>query len=281
MLDIATQTCATVLIEIDDADSTEVTIALEEPKVANAQLTRTDKKKATLKWCPDANQKVSEDRVLLRLSADDGDNAKEIINYAVVLKKPAEAGCTGTAPVVEHYPEDSETVLGLDISVVVTDDVGLKSPPSSTTARPSSRRRRPGPPGAGRQAGRRSARARQRHRHPRDLRREDRQPGGRRPVGAEETVWYVVVATDNDDPNGNCDHTKVSEVYSMTVSNPAPRVSSRSASRARTTSSAAAPPTAACAWAPPARAIAPAPAPAPRRPSAAPATPARPSRSAR
>jgi hypothetical protein len=221
MLDVATQACATIAIEVDDADSTEVRIDLEEPRPANAEITARDKKKATLRFCPDANQKVSEDRVPLRIFADDGDNPKEYVNYTVVLKKPADAGCAGAAPVITHAPADEETVLALELSVDVSDDKGLKSAPlvffgesKFDAAADLGRLVQEGKVRQGESVLASGSATRGSYRA------EIPNPAAARPIGSAVTLWYVVVATDNDDANGNCDHTTTSPVYSMTVTNP-------------------------------------------------------------
>lgn len=215
MLDIAKQSCATIDIVVEDSDSTEVTIDFEEPRVPGAELVERGKKTARARFCPDANQKAADDQFLLRLSADDGDNPKAIINYAVVLKKPVEAGCTGAAPAIVHVADDAESLVALELEADVSDDVGLKSAPivyfstENPGATPDLAKMRQAPMALVTGTATRGT-----------YRAEVPNPVADKTVGTGAKLYYVITAVDNDDPRRNCDHFTQSPVYTMTVVNP-------------------------------------------------------------
>jgi len=79
------QDCAMVDILVEDQDTATVTIAEEDPKIEGGQLTIIDGTSATWMWCPSVLQKRG-DRFTLTLSADDGENAKTIKEYVLVLR---------------------------------------------------------------------------------------------------------------------------------------------------------------------------------------------------
>jgi hypothetical protein len=85
VVDLGATPCVTVDITVEDSDSTDVTIAEEEPLIAGAMFTQLDGTTATWKWCPTAAQVAETDRWTLSLSADDGENPKQLKNYVIVL----------------------------------------------------------------------------------------------------------------------------------------------------------------------------------------------------
>ncbi len=220
-LDLRTEDCVDLSIMVDDADSTEVTIQEEEPRIERAQLQRTDKKTARWKWCPTDSQKAADDRYLLRLSADDGENPKRTINYAIVLRKDPDASCPGSAPQINHMPHDDDTLVAVEILTDVKDDIGLKSAPLVFygTENPGSspnitQLTQEGKltmaetvmlAGNGKQG---------------TYKAQLPNPVADKPVGSEAKLYYVIMAMDKDDPSGNCDHSAQSKVYEITVSNP-------------------------------------------------------------
>lgn len=85
VVDLTATPCVTVDVLVEDSDSTDVTIAEEEPLIAGAMFTQTDGTTAQWKWCPTPAQVMETDRWTLSLSADDGDNPKQLKNYVIVL----------------------------------------------------------------------------------------------------------------------------------------------------------------------------------------------------
>jgi hypothetical protein len=221
MLDLRTQSCVELEIMVDDADSTSVTIAQEEPRIEGATLTPGQRKTATWKWCPTPAQKEADDRYLLRLSADDGENPKRTINYAIVLRRPVGAGCAGTPPQITHTPASDETLVAVDVIARVDDDVGLKSAPLiyyGTTH-----------PGASPNLGKLVADGLLYQSEMALIAGSGKSgtykaqlpnPVADKPAGASAKLYYVITATDSDDPKGSCDKFTESRVYEMTVTNP-------------------------------------------------------------
>jgi hypothetical protein len=218
-LDLAAgKTCVSVPIEIEDPDSPGVTIGEEEPKIEGATLTQDGGLTGKWEWCPTASQIEGGELFQLTLSADDGDNPKIVKDYVIVLKKGQKQNCPGEAPSVTHTPQDANTIVDLTIDAAVGDDTGLKYAPLllySTTD--------PGP-------------------NP-DLAAMTQvnmiqidgdlvngtwaadvpNPVANQPQGSSATLYYLIIARDNDDEAGDCDHitqSPASGAYSMQVTNP-------------------------------------------------------------
>jgi hypothetical protein len=85
-LDLSTSDCLELAIEVEDQDSTSVTIAEEAPGIRGATLMQTSGLEATWSWCPSATQIEDSQSYVLRLSADDGDNPKTTKDFLIVLE---------------------------------------------------------------------------------------------------------------------------------------------------------------------------------------------------
>lgn len=85
VVDLTQTPCVTVDVVVEDSDSTDVTIAEAPPLIDGAMFTQTNGTTASWKWCPTAAQVSESDRWTLSLSADDGDNPKQLKNYVIVL----------------------------------------------------------------------------------------------------------------------------------------------------------------------------------------------------
>jgi hypothetical protein len=136
-LDLAVRQCLDLDVVVEDQDSPEVALTEEDPLIEGATLEVTSGLAAVWHWCPSREQIDAEDRYTLTLGADDGDNPKVPKNYLIVLRRPGQTNCPGTAPVVTHTPADESTVVDLTLDATITDDIGLKQPPLlyySTTA---------------------------------------------------------------------------------------------------------------------------------------------------
>lgn len=217
-LDLAVRDCVDLEILVEDQDSVMVTIAQEAPAVEGATLDQTGPFAATWHWCPTRDQIDAEDRYTLTLSADDGDNPKTLKNYLVVLRRPPPMNCPGSAPVISHTPMNASQLVDLTIDAMITDDLGLKQPPLLyfTTTPPAS------PPDLGTMtqvtmllldgtmtSGTWAA--------------DVPNPVANLPQGATRTLYYVIVANDDDDPVGACDHetrSPAATAHQMTVTNP-------------------------------------------------------------
>ena len=216
-LDLAAgKTCVTVPIEIEDQDSAGVTIGDEQP-IEGATLAQDSGFTATWEWCPTQSQVDGGELYQLTLSADDGDNPKVIKDYVIVLKKGVKSNCPGGAPVVTHTPMDENTIVDLTITAAVNDDKGLKYAPLLlySTSDPG-----PNPDLA-------SMTQINMIQLEGDLVNgtwgaDVPNPVATAPAGSSATLWYLIIARDNDDEQGDCDHitqSPASGAYSMNVTN--------------------------------------------------------------
>lgn len=217
-LDLAVRQCLDLDVVVEDQDSPEVLITEEDPLIEGATLEVTSGLAAVWHWCPTREQIDAEDRYTLTLGADDGDNPKVQKNYLIVLRRPGQTNCPGTAPVVTHTAMDASTIVDLTIDATITDDRGLKQPPLvyySTTA-PAS------PPDLGAMAQTTMilvSGTMQNGVWAADV----PNPVATQPTGTSATVYYVIVAADDDDPAGPCDHetqAPATGTYRMRVTNP-------------------------------------------------------------
>ena len=217
-LDLTQRTCLDLDIVVEDQDSTSVVIAQEETFIDGATVTASGGLSATWHWCPTAEQIAADDRYTLTLSADDLTNSKTIKHYLIVLRKAPKPDCPGDAPVINHTPTDESTLVGLTIDAQISDDQGLKAEPllyyslSSPTT----------PPdlssmtqvsmlliSGSMQSGTWAA--------------DVPNPVANLNMGDMRTVYYVIVAQDDDDAAGDCDHVTQAPAtgsYDMTVTNP-------------------------------------------------------------
>ncbi len=218
-LDLSNATCIELDIVVEDPDSTDSTIAEEEPLIPGATLTATDAFTAHFSWCPDDGQIAAQDRYLLTLSATDGTSPPVRKTYLIVLRQPQMNNCPGTPPVVNHTPPAAQaTVADVAITAMITDDSGLKGTPLlyySTTdpgANPDlsamiqgSMALTSGNNKSGTYTG------------------SLPNPVAGSPAGTMTTIYYLMIADDNDDATGTCDHSTYAPVtgtYSVTVTNP-------------------------------------------------------------
>lgn len=217
-LDLSSKSCIELRIVVEDPDTPEVFIDHEPPRIEGAELIQETGFTARWKWCPTREQIATMDRWALTLSADDGDNPKTVKNFLVVLRKPPLANCPGEAPVIAHTPADESTLVGLTIVAEISDAEGLKSEPLFyyTLTPPAS------PPDLGSMTQLTMVRL------DGDMKSgtwgaDVPNPVASDPPGTSKTLYYVIVAGDNDDPEGDCDHvTQAPAVgtYQMNVTNP-------------------------------------------------------------
>lgn len=84
VVNLAANPCVEIDIIVEDQDTAQVTIAEEDP-ISGAELAQLDGTTASWKWCPTGAQVADSDRYTLTLSADDGDNPKQLKSYVLVL----------------------------------------------------------------------------------------------------------------------------------------------------------------------------------------------------
>jgi len=217
-LDLNQQACIDVPLVVTDPDSPSVTLGQEEPLIAGATIDQTDALEGTWSFCPTKEQIAADDRYGLLLSADDGDNPATLKDYLIVLRGDGGQGCPGEPPVVAHDAQDAETVDDIPIIAQVTDELGMKYEPLLyySTTPPDN------PPNVTEMTQLSMTLV--------DGDDEDGtwsvaipNPVAGEPAGSSAQLYYVIAATDNDDPMGTCDHTtQVPETgsFTITVTNP-------------------------------------------------------------
>lgn len=217
-LDLSVKTCLDLSIVVEDADSGQVEITQEEPAIEGATLDQTGPFAADWHFCPTPEQISAQDRYMLVLGAKDEENPKTQKNFLIVLRRTPKPDCPGDAPAVFHTPADESTLVGLTIVADITDGAGLKgapllyyssTPPSDpvdvgamtqTTMLLLSGNMSNGTWGA-----------------------DVPNPVASGGMGDMATLYYVIVAQDNDDIEGDCDHltqAPATGAYQMTVTNP-------------------------------------------------------------
>lgn len=200
-LDLEKSSCLDLALEIVDSDSTDVELGQLEPLVDGATVDQTDGLRGSWKWCPSEAQIEADDRYNAVLSADDGQNPPTVHPYLIVLRRPVKSDCPGEAPVIEHEAVDVTTAAGVSISARVTDDQGLKREPLlyySATA-PSN------PPDLS-QMGQLTMTLASGDMADGTWRATVPNPVAGQATGASARIYYLLAATDDDDPLGSCDH---------------------------------------------------------------------------
>ena len=201
--DLTASPCVSFDVEVRDDDSETVQIRTRAPLPERATLANAGPKRAMFDWCPTPDQVAASERWTIQLAADDGGHPAVEHDYVIVLRSgPPREGCPGSAPVITlESPLASERVTSgtsFPVAIRVTDDMGLRDAPLLyyTTTEPD------------------------------DPTRPDvtqfeqltfaddgdgafiaRIPSPGLAQGEEAEIFYLVSATDNDDPAGSlCDH---------------------------------------------------------------------------
>jgi hypothetical protein len=195
---------------VRDEDTPTVTLsAASLPE--GARFDQIGAKEGELTWEPTPDQIEASERWTIALLADDGEHTPTEKQFIVVLRSEGgRDGCPGVAPaIVIDEPADGSrrsNEPGYSVVVTISDDMGLRDAPLlyySTTepddpTKPDITEFEQVPFSA-----------------------EGSQFRARVPslglaTGAEQQIWYVVSATDNDDSAGTlCDHRTDSELYSF------------------------------------------------------------------
>ncbi len=203
-LDLARQSCLDVDVVVEDPDSAEVTISLEEPVEEGYEFTQDGPTEGTFSWCPTQKQIDAQDRYTLNLLAQDPEGHAARKKYLIVLRKALDENCPGEAPTVSvTWPQDVSSFDDITVQARVSDDKGLAGPPVLYFSL-----QEPADPA-----------------HPdfslfdqvsMELVSGDEKSGtyeGRipnpvvtEPPGTTKTIYAFVEATDDDDATGDCDH---------------------------------------------------------------------------
>ncbi|MFH2006755.1 MAG: pre-peptidase C-terminal domain-containing protein [bacterium] len=216
-LDLSQSECIELDVLVEDPDSPDVDISLEEPIEDGYQFTQDDAVAGVFSWCPTDKQIESAERYTLNLKADDRGGHVGRKKYVIVLRREL-GSCPGTGPVITHTPPGQQSTLqDLPLTATVTDDLGLAGQPVLyySLAAPAN----PANPDfdqfvqllMSQDAGSTfSARV--------------PNPVLADPVGTVRTIYYFIEATDDDDAEGTCDHrttAPVGDVYQVDVERPA------------------------------------------------------------
>lgn len=202
VLDLEQAACVEFDIAIEDQDSTTIVLDQMPPLIQDSELAADSSGlMGRWTWCPNREQIEGDDRYDLTLSAQDTpENPATLKPYVIVLRRRSGSDCPGEAPSISHTPMDASTLLDLQIDAQITDDVGLEDAPILMYAFED-----PGDPIDYTKLTVVDM----------ELVSGDMQDGAWRgfisnPVanmeGGESAIWYVVSATDNDDTEGDCDH---------------------------------------------------------------------------
>lgn len=201
-----------VRVQADLIPDDEVELRLADPAPAGANLFPPDPGKSKqFSWCPSPEDL---DRSLSHTVAFEArrlnDDQPVVKRFLLRFKRNAGANCPGAPPVIDHAPPGAFSgPLNYEIQATITDDVGFKSPPilAFTTETPSG--------GAavdtsGWQLVEMSADGPGLYRAS--------IPNLNLADGQSVEVSYVIIATDNDDPDGTrCDHSTESPVHRFTA----------------------------------------------------------------
>jgi hypothetical protein len=208
-LDTAADDCVELDVMVDDTDSASVEIEQGAPVIEGANLQKDGNTAAVWRWCPKPEQIARDNRYTLLLTADDGENPKTLHPYLIVLRKPAKQNCPGGAPQITHTAADVSSLAGIPISAQISDAEGLRDQPLLVyTVEGSSE---PVTLMMTLQSG--------------DSKSGTWKATIPNPVadaaqGAAKRIDYHIIADDDDDPEGDCDHSTTSTPFSITVTNP-------------------------------------------------------------
>lgn len=210
--DLTANPCVTFDVEVRDDDTTIVDIGVRGELPEQASLANAGDKRAIFDWCPTPDQIAASERYTIPLFADDGEHPAVEHDYVIVLRSgPGRDDCPGAAPSVNiTTPLMDERItsgIGYPIEVSVSDDMGLRDAPLLYYSRTAPED--PSMPDVTTfeqltfddvGGGAFSARI----------------PSLGLADGEEATVYFLVSATDNDDPAGSeCDHRTDSALVSF------------------------------------------------------------------
>ncbi|MBU1430761.1 PPC domain-containing protein, partial [Myxococcota bacterium] len=214
-VDLAESPCVefNVKIKADQVPEDEVLLDILPPTPEGATLTPADRpaKEKRFSWCPTPAQLDASLSHLVELAARRlGGDERVIKRFQVRFKREAAVGCPGQPPEIIHTPPTRfEGALNYEITATIRDDVGFKSPPALLYVIDPPQDPRDAAPAFGdwslvefySQGG--------------DVYTASIPNPGLN-SGAEASIFYVIIATDNDDPNATrCDHSVESEIFAV------------------------------------------------------------------
>ena len=203
VLDLEQSECVEFDIEIEDADSTAITLDQLPPLIQDAELTADPSGlNGRWSWCPNREQIEGADRYDLTLSAQDApENQATLKDYVIVLRRRSGEDCPGEPPAIDHTPEDATGLLDIPVDAHVTDDMGIKNAPILLYAYED-----PGSPIDYTKLTVVNMTLQSGDMQDGEWRGYITNPTTEMGEGAEADIWYVVSVNDNDDAEGDCDH---------------------------------------------------------------------------
>ena len=194
-VDLEATPCLRLDVVVDDPDSVAVELSQDAP-IPGSTLRAVSPMGALFEWCPDAAQQEQQEH-LLRLLADDGDNPPVAKEYLIVLRRVLPTECSGEPPTIAHSEPASMVSLDpIPIEAAISDDHGLKAKPIVYY---SFELKEPVDVAAMTQLQMSLASAG-------TYRAELPNPTTQLAAGEKARVYYLIVAEDDDDPAGPCDH---------------------------------------------------------------------------
>ncbi len=217
-LDLSLRDCLQIPIEVQDSDSSDVSLAQEPPAIEGSNVQQTGGLEGVWEWCPTAEQIAAKDVYKVVLSAHDYDNPKVLKDYLIVLQKQTKTDCPGEAPLIVHQSSDQSTVVDLTIDAEISDDKGLKFAPLLQYSLTD--------PGANPDPGKLTQVTMLQIDG--DLQSgvwaaDIPNPVAGQATGSSAQLYYRIVANDNDDELGDCDHvtySPASGMHQISVTNP-------------------------------------------------------------
>lgn len=200
-LDTANKSCVDLPVVIQDADSTQVEIGQEPPLIDGATLEQTDGLVANWHWCPTPEQIDGSELYSLVLSAYDSENPKVLKDFLIVLQQGTKTDCPGEPPKITHSPWDQSTSLDIKVEADISDEKGLKFNPLLLYSDKD--------PGNNPDF---SAMTQVTMKTDQNVVANGKwtgmipNPVADKPQGTTADIWYLIVANDNDDAEGTCDH---------------------------------------------------------------------------
>jgi hypothetical protein len=217
-----------VQVNADGLAASDILIDLVAPLIEGArfvpegELTGKDRH---LSWCPSTDQVNQADRYTFTFRArrrredtwSEGIKKRYLVRLEQGNSDLDREGCIGRPPSLQHDPPmEVSGVLDYNIEIIVNDDLGIKSPPLLTLWTQNS------PPPEVLSDPAWSLIEFERSSDEEGAWRA-RIPNLNLDVNQSQTVYYGILVTDNDDPNGaRCDHTIESNIYALRVSGGGP-----------------------------------------------------------
>jgi hypothetical protein len=197
-LDLASTKCVSLQVVVEDPDSASVEIR-QSPSIQGSKLEAKGSYEALFSWCPTQAQ-TSKSTYTLGLEADDHDNPAVFKSYTILLRTDLPTNCPGNPPVINHTPPSAMTTSAqIQITAGITDEKGIKEYPVvyHTTQLP---------PDLVNLDYEKLKMVSMKPAGPNNYQAQLPNPTAQMTSGQSATIYYVIVAEDDDDRTGPCDH---------------------------------------------------------------------------